>query len=683
MNLCRSRGIIVPMLALHMALTPECFGQRKAYVPSFTPPTQNYAVIDISGSVQGSNNVRAIALDDTNKAAFAFSTATAPLPGNLAAYFGTPDANAEAYTWQNGNLGPDVHTDLTASVPIEPGYNYNFFFAHLGGVDTSGAVYGSMFNMFASQDESYPIGQISCMFRSNGACSPITPPYPFTSADESGSPDGPVDVSPLGVVIGWQNAYEYSWTLVDNTLTFTCNQGNYTAFVGDSDFSGITPDPHLSLQPYLFFPSIVNNQGAALGDDFDSGVGSADLWTGQSLIPISLGSDEPCCLNDQNQAGLVTNVFGSTGEGYLWENNITTKLRDTLPFWFQWQYSFVWPDSISNQIKPAPAPPLLPNSTTDVTIHLLADVYDSVVGASSKALLSRDNNSNWNFSSIALPTGTTISQWTSINSSGVIAAIGTTSSDPAHQHALLLVPIQVMVACSNGKMTWQDGVQAGSQTQYSYLNSPKFTITAAINQMPNLSVTLGIVQDFEGSLQVGYMDGSYQYAQTSPTPGTYGYLADDLPPPPPQPNYNTATDPQGNTTCTKEDAPYLTIGPRPRSHLSYALYQGKVRDFITAQTYGSSPQIVTELCWSYSLSATFDADAGSPNPYSPTVLDSVAAPSTKPTVGGVSYGQVPSATPVPRPPNQTANSYWLQPNNYFKSGSAQDMANTYPAPSAR
>jgi hypothetical protein len=103
--------------------------------------------------------------------------------------------------------------------------------------------------------------------------------------------------------------------------------------------------------------------------------------------------------------------------------------------YLQWQISALLPLSLSNQKTP------VPNANADATIQILASDQDIL---SANMLFTRNNSGAWTYAKVALPTGTEISEWSSINSSGVIAAIGTTTSVSIEQHALLLVPVQLV-----------------------------------------------------------------------------------------------------------------------------------------------------------------------------------------------------------------------------------------------
>ena len=65
------------------------------------------------------------------------------------------------------------------------------------------------------------------------------------------------------------------------------------------------------------------------------------------------------------------------------------------------------------------------------------------MGDSGKMLWVRDNDKKWSFANVALPEGTSIERWASINSSGVIAAIGNGG------HALLLLPVDYQQVSPN------------------------------------------------------------------------------------------------------------------------------------------------------------------------------------------------------------------------------------------
>jgi hypothetical protein len=189
----------------------------------------------------------------------------------------------------------------------------------------------------------------------------------------------------------------------------------------------------------FFDPVAINNNGWFIAANSAVVYDGGSVWRGAAQL-TSFGFDYGVDLNDQNQ---VVVQGGSDGpgepvaEGYLWENDTTQAFRDTLPFFYQWQVRNIQPFSIGNQAKPAPEPPNQPDPSTDPTIHILADAQGFDVGEYGKTVWTRDKIGKWHYANIALPEGTTIDDWTSVNSSGVIAAIGNGG------HALLLVPVGI------------------------------------------------------------------------------------------------------------------------------------------------------------------------------------------------------------------------------------------------
>jgi hypothetical protein len=157
------------------------------------------------------------------------------------------------------------------------------------------------------------------------------------------------------------------------------------------------------------------------------------FWDGTNFSSPFGATDTPIDLNDQTQ---VVVQEAPPGEGYLWESGATTKFSDKLPVLLAGQILSIEPLSISNQIGPG-EPPV---ANLDHSIQIMTTAPDN--GSNEHLLTKRDNNGQWTFAKIQLPEGTTITDWNTINSSGVIAALGATDSVSTTTHALLLLPVE-------------------------------------------------------------------------------------------------------------------------------------------------------------------------------------------------------------------------------------------------
>ena len=410
-------------------------------------PVQTYAVIDISGSAT-SSPVWNVALDDDNNAAFGFVT------GGDTVYPQT----YHTYTWQNGQLGSEQqlnciinnyeHLDDPPNRSGEVVIHRRSF--HLL---PSGIVFGEeKYNVVLDKPDQngHRAGADGTrMFSSqNGSAVSFDLPNPpflddIGDANHRGiNPDcWLLGLSDNGNMtgLGWEwvpldtngniSSVEFSFVISGNTChifdrdgyNFPGNQGN------------------IQLHTYGFEPGAINKQGWAIGYAPDTYTPSGLLWNGQEMTDI--GSGYPIDLNEQAQVivqGL--NNDWTDAEGYLWENTSIVQLTSVLPKYLQGQIKNVYPTLISNQ-----------KSESDKSIKILATGQDN--NNWKQMLFTRDNNGVWSFTEIQLPQGASITAYNfiSINSSGVIAAIG--NAGTGNGHALLLVPI-VLTSASATNSPW-------------------------------------------------------------------------------------------------------------------------------------------------------------------------------------------------------------------------------------
>jgi hypothetical protein len=244
-------------------------------------------------------------------------------------------------------------------------------------------------------------------------------------------------------------------------LVLSSRGGNYTLFSSALAGSSLNGQANFKIIPTFFSPAEVNVNGWAIGSTFNQGgfpsYQNLLLWNGTAPTPTLLGGTAPTPasgliatnnltvvgdINDENQ---VAYGVANTGYGFsaqetctLWESpTAQTDIRAQMSPFLQWQITQLLPLSLSNQKTPAP------NANPDASIQILASDHDMLSPA--YMLFTRNNSGAWAYAKVALPTGTEISEWSSINSSGVIAAIGTTTSVSTEQHALLLLPVDITV----------------------------------------------------------------------------------------------------------------------------------------------------------------------------------------------------------------------------------------------
>jgi len=203
----------------------------------------------------------------------------------------------------------------------------------------------------------------------------------------------------------------------------------------------------------------------------------ASTSTNKGTGPVITNNDIAINLNNQNQVivqGYDTNGMYFTNnypngtqytawqpnwnatEGYLWEegapvtyggatlpgNATETTFNSTLTKTIQKQLRHIQPLLISNQKNPTQG------TSYDPSIQIVTQSTNystNLNGTPENDLFKRDGAGSWTYYRIQpYPATTLISNWVSINSSGIIAGLGSTNNDGS-SHALLMVPVELAV----------------------------------------------------------------------------------------------------------------------------------------------------------------------------------------------------------------------------------------------
>ena len=442
------RFLVWLALASLLAKVPVCAG-RQAKIPKVTPPVQNYAVLDITGA--GINSVGDVALNDANQAAFGTYT----------------QSGCTTYAFKNGTTThvQDMAYLVTTTTADTTTTESRTLVGTTNVIDSQGNIYGTLYRVTTTTAPVYQHDETDAfMICRDGQPSEFSsPPFPSAITNSHGmtvagegrfggitsglvDPSDPYSDSSSGVLFS------------NGTVLFDPDE-KVKSVAGDSRVIGT-----------LFVPYLINNTGSAIGEINNSG-GWA-LWDGSTFTDITAPGVND--LNDQNQ------YIARPDEGEFWEKGHATVLRDTLPPLIQYQYRNIQPFSLSNQVKVSP-PPQKPAPDSDATVHLLARADGFDVGNYGTMLYTRNNQGKWTFANLALPAGTTIDDFVTINSSGVIAAIGNGG------HALLLLPVNYAeVSPASGF----DGL-----TQPPWLMVPQSGVNSALAYTPasaNLPVSFAV-----------------------------------------------------------------------------------------------------------------------------------------------------------------------------------------------
>ncbi len=418
--------------------------------PDYQLPVQNYAVIDLSGAAVGGNDATNIALDDDNKASFiCYQTASGSNLDEYIVYTWSPasgllqqvqtlptgktvgggDGDKErrdyAYGYNCLTIDGDVYGQekVIRYINAEGKWNYDGLDASPG--ITAGNSSVSELNPFsppyvkvsmgdglpANYSSSFSVWSVSPF----SYCGPVNEQYLTPLPNQITKPTSEVS----GVVVAGGITYVFDPAYPD-------------------DLSGIAIPNNMVISSQKFWPFQCNKYGWAIGTDnshFNL------YWNPGSASVGSIGSDNDYVIdiNDQNQ---IVMQEAAPGEGYLWDTAGSPKpFIDVLATLVQGQCNNIQPYSISNQVDAE-------DEDSDATIHILSTASDN--GATDEMLFVRDDDGNWTYHKIQLPAGVTITDWNTINSSGIIAALGTITttdvsghSTASAQKALLLLPIGI------------------------------------------------------------------------------------------------------------------------------------------------------------------------------------------------------------------------------------------------
>jgi hypothetical protein len=368
-------------------------------------PTQTYACTDISNT-NATNDVSLIALDDDNKAAFAYQTQTESLPVlNICQWY---EGSITNRTTLNLSVQASFHSNDSDQPPYPLTYSYQ-----PGFLLTDGEVYGARTGYINERMPPVPPHSrmninIGAFKGTSGDPVNVDLPLPYTL---------PSAESMLwGIIINGANANGFVGQQEDDFLgyyLFASGSGYDGGYLGtlmpsneigyiysnkSQDYIVFDPNPDLitgrpdiyrasTLQP--FYPTASNQNRWAIGTD---GSGTGLVWENAG-DPIALGAtDYPVGLNEQNQVA-VNEAY--PGEGYLWENgsrsilhlsgiagNLLGEVFDTVPY------------SISDQDKPF----------NDQIIHILASSQNRTeAGEPVENYVWTRNNGKWTFAKMILP----------------------------------------------------------------------------------------------------------------------------------------------------------------------------------------------------------------------------------------------------------------------------------------
>jgi hypothetical protein len=345
----------------------------------FPVPTTTYAPIDVSGTaaaytISGTTtqvNCDTIALDDSNDLSFAFGT-----PGT-AFHFPSPFTSQTygctyAYTWHNGQLGPE--TTIPAFNLVSTGSNYITWISRTPIALTGpGAYYGDEFLTYSGTYSPRTLPTMADIFNAQGTSlqSYNVPNPPFTGVVSRRNPITPITnllaVSNNGTILGhcgpteplpvpYPPAYQFDFIR-------SPGGGQWTVFNPPWLYSKMSLASNITVHgcfahPYAL-PAAVNDHGWSAW--WDSGVD--EIWTGAGTgFQVEAVNRDSLAIND---AGEVLTPGGADGSS-LWTSPDTT---------------ITWPHVTSRSVAIA---------------DLIPAVYGKFQGVQALAMSGTNNSGNFN-----------------------------------------------------------------------------------------------------------------------------------------------------------------------------------------------------------------------------------------------------------------------------------------------
>jgi hypothetical protein len=426
------------------------FGDDAAKVDHFDIPVQNYAPLDISGTVAGDNSVSLVALDDDNKAAFAYQT-------------GTGDSgHCYAKKWIQGVLSDaeDFSLQIEDSFDMSQMLNggnasgtRNFY---PGRILPNGTLYGWWDAEVQYQSQDYYI-QGGTFRATNNTCNILDAPEPYTVGN---SIDWSYPFS-YATINGYCGAVDDAWRYNQayGSRYFIAQGDNFTVF--DSNPPDDVPDS-INVIQHNFSPYFLNKNGCAIG----WGDGGDKFWNGNELNDLS-DLNTSVALNDSNDIivngtwntstqrneGAFLVEQGETGsKEYFLKNGNDPGL---IPTKLQSQVRNIQPFLISNRLANA--------TGTQPVLHILfvADTRRSTATdtwESATFLLRKLADGTTDLQEI---TGLDSYRLVSVNQYGILAALADpdgSTGPTAVNHAMLLVPASISIKKQGDNAPPTDGV---------------------------------------------------------------------------------------------------------------------------------------------------------------------------------------------------------------------------------
>jgi hypothetical protein len=286
--------LILVILACCLGLAPVCYGNWQVQIPYFTPPVQNYAVIDISGTAPNATSVDLVALDDSNQAAFAWVQGGFDLYAN-------PSAGTLCLSdvWQNGTATPVANFPLNSPLtPTPAGWPSTDPARHVR-VPSSLLANGTVGGCSGDQVEDGTQANVDnwhwvsyqTFMAANGGASESGCPL-LGSVLNTFNYDAIIDIYtqmqtvPFGQTQPQNGSFgSIHWDWSDNTgfhdqdPGYIDNSGSYTLFA--STYPADAGNGTVTIFPQAFGPKNVNVHGHAAGNSTPSG---ASFWNGSGLV---------------------------------------------------------------------------------------------------------------------------------------------------------------------------------------------------------------------------------------------------------------------------------------------------------------------------------------------------------------------------------------------------------------